>query len=176
MGLEQSLEHESRVQGRSRALVVLEDGTSYSGWTFAGGGEVSGEVVFTTSMVGYQETLTDPSYRGQIVLFTYPLIGNYGVIPGDDESRKVQAAATLVREYTPYPSNWASERSLADLLDESGVMGVEGIDTRALTRYLRDKGAMRGIISTVEHNVSVLRERATAHPVMAGLDLASTSA
>jgi carbamoyl-phosphate synthase small subunit len=162
--------------GRSRALVVLEDGASFSGWTFAGEGEVAGEVVFTTSMVGYQETLTDPSYRGQIVLFTYPLIGNYGVIPGDDESRKVQAAATLVREYTPYPSNWASGRSLADYLDESGVMGVEGIDTRALTRHLRNKGAMRGIISTVEHNVSVLRERANAHPAMAGLDLASTSA
>jgi len=162
--------------GRSRALVVLEDGASFRGWTFAGEGEVAGEVVFTTSMVGYQETLTDPSYRGQIVLFTYPLIGNYGVIPGDDESRKVQAAATLVREYTPYPSNWASGRSLADYLDESGVMGVEGIDTRALTRHLRNKGAMRGVISTVEHNVSVLRERANAHPAMAGLDLASTSA
>ena len=163
-------------RGRSRALVVLEDGASFPGWTFAGEGEVAGEVVFTTSMVGYQETLTDPSYRGQIVLFTYPLIGNYGVIPGDEESRKVQAASALVREYTPYPSNWASERSLADLLDESGVMGVEGIDTRALTHHLRDKGAMRGVISTVEHNVSVLREKANAHPTMAGLDLASTSA
>ena len=175
MEWERGLEHGFK-GGRSRALVVLEDGANFSGWTFAGEGEVAGEVVFTTSMVGYQETLTDPSYRGQIVLFTYPLIGNYGVIPGDDESRKVQAAATLVREYTPYPSNWASGRSLADYLDESGVMGVEGIDTRALTRHLRNKGAMRGIISTVEHNVSVLRERANAHPAMAGLDLASTSA
>ena len=89
--------------------MVLEDGTSFSGWTFAGEGEVAGEVVFTTSMLGYQETLTDPSYRGQIVLFTYPLIGNYGVIPGDDESARIQAAAVLVREYTPYHSNWASE-------------------------------------------------------------------
>ena len=175
MEWERGLEHGFK-GGRSRALVVLEDGANFSGWTFAGEGEVAGEVVFTTSMVGYQETLTDPSYRGQIVLFTYPLIGNYGVIPGDDESRKVQAAATLVREYTPYPSNWASGRSLADYLDEFGVMGVEGIDTRALTRHLRNKGAMRGIISTVEHNVSVLRERANAHPAMAGLDLASTSA
>jgi len=175
MEWERGLEHGFK-GGRSRALVVLEDGANFSGWTFAGEGEVAGEVVFTTSMVGYQETLTDPSYRGQIVLFTYPLIGNYGVIPGDDESRKVQAAATLVREYTPYPSNWASGRSLADYLDEFGVMGVEGIDTRALTRHLRNKGAMRGIISTVEHNVSVLRDRANAHPAMAGLDLASTSA
>jgi carbamoyl-phosphate synthase small subunit len=156
-------------------LVVLEDGTSFSGWSFAGEGEVAGEVVFTTSMVGYQETLTDPSYRGQIVLFTYPLIGNYGVIPGDGESAKIQAAAVLVREYTPYHSNWASERSLADLLEESGVLGVEGIDTRALTRHLRDKGAMRGIISTLETDANVLRDKANAHPTMVGLDLASTT-
>jgi len=99
--------------GRNRATVVLEDGAVFEGWSFAGDGEVAGEVVFTTSMAGYQETVTDPSYRGQIVLFTYPLIGNYGVIPGDEESRKVQAAGVLVREYTPHPSNWASERSLA---------------------------------------------------------------
>ncbi len=173
-GLERGLESGFK-GGRSRALIVLEDGASFPGWTFAGEGEVAGEVVFTTSMVGYQETLTDPSYRGQILLFTYPLIGNYGVIPGDDESATVQAAAVLVREYTSYPSNWASERSLADLLNESGVMGIEGIDTRALTRHLRDKGAMRGVVSTVEHNVSVLREKANTHPTMIGLDLASTS-
>src|ERR687890_293634 len=160
---------------RSRATLVLEDGALFEGWSFAGEGEVAGEVVFTTSMVGYQETVTDPSYRGQIVLFTYPLIGNYGVIPGDEESRKVQAAGVLVREYTPHPSNWASESSLAVLLEESGVIGVEGIDTRALTRHLRDKGAMRGVISTSDHDRAVLRERANAHPSMVGLDLASTS-
>src|SRR3712207_7587549 len=93
MERERSLEQgrNLRLAGRSRAMVVLEDGASFSGWSFAGEGEVSGEVVFTTSMVGYQETLTDPSYRGQIVLFTYPLIGNYGVIPGDEESKKIQA-------------------------------------------------------------------------------------
>jgi carbamoyl-phosphate synthase small subunit len=170
------LEHglNSELAGQSRALVVLEDGTSFLGWTFAGEGEVSGEVVFTTSMVGYQETLTDPSYRGQIVLFTYPLIGNYGVIPGDEESAKIQAAAVLVREYTPYHSNWASELSLAALLEENGVLGVEGIDTRALTRHLRDKGAMRGVISTLESNVKVLQTKANAHPSMIGLDLASS--
>ena len=170
-GLEQGLEHGPR----RRATLVLEDGAFFEGCSFAGGGEVAGEVVFTTSMVGYQETVTDPSYRGQIVVFTYPLIGNYGVIPGDDESRRVQAAAVLVREYSPHPSNWASERSLAALLEESAVMGVEGIDTRALTRHLRDKGAMRGVISIVEHNPPVLREKANAHPSMVGLDLASTS-
>jgi carbamoyl-phosphate synthase small subunit len=160
---------------RRRAPLVLEDGAVFEGWSFAGEGEVAGEVVFTTSMVGYQETVTDPSYRGQIVLFTYPLIGNYGVIPGDDESSRVQATAVLVREYTPHPSNWASELSLAALLEESGVMGVEGIDTRALTRHLRDKGAMRGVISTFEHDPAILREKANAHPSMVGLDLASTS-
>jgi carbamoyl-phosphate synthase small subunit len=160
---------------RRRATVVLEDGAVFEGWTFAGEGEVAGEVVFTTSMVGYQETVTDPSYRGQILLFTYPLIGNYGVIPGDEESRKVQVTGVLVREYTPHPSNWASKRSLATLLEESGVIGVEGIDTRALTRHLRDKGAMRGVISTIGHDPDTLREKATAHPSMVGLDLASTS-
>jgi carbamoyl-phosphate synthase small subunit len=162
-------------QGRSRVTLVLEDGSAFEGYSFAGDGEVAGEVVFTTSMVGYQETITDPSYCGQILLFTYPLIGNYGVIPGDDESRQVQAAAILVREYTPHPSNWASERSLADLLDEDGVLGVEGIDTRALTRHLRDRGAMRGVISTSETDTTILRDRAKAHPSMVGLDLASTS-
>ncbi len=162
-------------QGRSRATLVLEDGAAFEGWSFAGDGEVAGEVVFTTSMVGYQETITDPSYRGQILLFTYPLIGNYGVIPGDDESQRVQAAAVLVREYTPHPSNWASERSLADMLDEDGVLGIEGMDTRALTRHLRDRGAMRGVISTSESDRNVLRERAKGHPSMVGLDLASTS-
>ena len=161
-------------QGRSRALLVLEDGASFSGRAFAGEGEVAGEVVFTTSMVGYQETLTDPSYRGQIVVFTYPLIGNYGVIPGDEESHKIQAAGVLVRECTPYHSNWASERSLAELLDESGVIGVEGIDTRALTRHLRDKGAMRGIVSSVRQDVDALCAAASAHPTMVGLDLASS--
>ncbi len=155
---------------------MLEDGAVFEGWSFAGEGEVAGEVVFTTSMVGYQETITDPSYRGQILLFTYPLVGNYGVIPGDEESRKVQAAAVLVREYTPHPSNWASERSLASLLEEGGVLGVEGMDTRALTRHIRDKGAMRGIISTSGSDVDALREKARAHPSMVGLDLASTSA
>ena len=160
---------------RSRATLVLEDGAAFEGWSFAGDGEVTGEVVFTTSMVGYQETITDPSYRGQILLFTYPLIGNYGVIPGDEESRKVQAAAVLVREYTPHPSNWASERSLASLLDEGGIIGVEAIDTRALTRHLRDKGAMRGVISTSERDRNALRKRAIAHPSMVGLDLASSS-
>jgi carbamoyl-phosphate synthase small subunit len=169
------LEHVgSQRQGRSRATLVLEDGSVFEGWSFAGDGEVAGEVVFTTSMVGYQETITDPSYRGQIVLFTYPLIGNYGMIPGDEESRDVQTAAVLVREYTPYHSNWASEKSLAATLDEAGVLGIEGMDTRALTRRIRDKGAMRGVISTIQRDPSALREKASAHPSMVGLDLASS--
>ena len=159
--------------GREKALLVLEDGAAFEGWTFAGDGEAAGEVVFTTGMVGYQESLTDPSYRGQILLFTYPLIGNYGVISGDEESGRVQAAAVVVREYTPYHSNWAAERSLAALLDESGVIGMEGVDTRALTRHIREKGAMRAVISTTERDVSALKEKANAHPSMAGLDLAT---
>ena len=162
-------------QGRSRTTLVLEDGAVFGGWSFAGEGEVAGEVVFTTSMVGYQETLTDPSYRGQILLFTYPLIGNYGIVPGEDESHGIQAAAVLVREYTAYHSNWASERSLGAYLQESGVLGVEGIDTRALTRHLRDKGAMRGVISTTESDSAILQARANTHPLMVGLDLASSS-
>src|SRR3712207_9356044 len=98
-------------------------------------------------MVGYQETITDPSYRGQIVLFTYPLIGNYGVIPGDEESRGVQAAAVIVREYTPYHSNWASEESLAATLDAAGVLGSDGLYTPAPTRRAREKGHERGVVS-----------------------------
>lgn len=174
MGSERGLDHGLR-QGREKATIVLEDGATFHGWTFAGAGEVAGEVVFTTSMVGYQETLTDPSYRGQILLFTYPLIGNYGIIPGDDESLGIQAAAVLVREYTPHHSNWASERSLASLLEENNTLGVEGLDTRALTRHLRDRGSMRGVISTVETDPETLKRKATAHPSMVGLDLASTS-
>ncbi len=173
IGRERSLDH-GYSAGRSWAALVLEDGAAFEGWSFAGEGEVAGEVVFTTSMVGYQETITDPSYRGQILTFTYPLIGNYGIIPGDEESRKVQAAAVIVREYTPHHSNWASEKSLAELLGETGVLGVEGIDTRALTRHIRDKGAMRAVISTVDHDPDSLREKANAHPEMVGLDLAST--
>jgi carbamoyl-phosphate synthase small subunit len=144
---------------------VLEDGSVFTGWSFAGDGEVAGEVVFTTSMVGYQETITDPSYRGQIVLFTYPLIGNYGMIPGDEESRDVQAAAVLVREYTPYHSNWASEESLAATLDRAGVLGIEGMDTRALTRRIRDKGAMRGVISTVERDPTAAKGEGERPPL-----------
>ncbi len=174
MGLELDLDHGLR-QGRERAAIVLEDGATFHGWTFAGTGEVAGEVVFTTSMVGYQETITDPSYKGQILLFTYPLIGNYGIIPGDEESLGIQAAAVLVREYTPHHSNWAADKSLASLLEEHGVIGVEGLDTRALTRHLRDRGAMRGVISTLDSDTSSLKQKATAHPSMIGLDLASTS-
>src|ERR687893_196926 len=151
-----------RSQGRSRATLVLEDGAAFQGWSFASEGDVAGEVVFTTSMVGYQETITDPSYRGQILLFTYPLIGNYGVIPGDDESPKVQATAVLGREYTPHPSNWASERSLADLLDENGVLGIEGIDTRALTRQLSVKGSIYKELRS--HGASVLAMPGSTRP------------
>jgi carbamoyl-phosphate synthase small subunit len=133
---EQSLEHglNSGLAGQNRVLIVLEDGTSFSGWTFAGEGEVSGEVVFTTSMVGYQETLTDPSYRGQIVLFTYPLIGNYGVIPGDEESAKIQAAAIDVTAKDGRVTLWgtaasAAERNRAGQI-AAKVEGVSSVDNQ----------------------------------------------
>ena len=131
-----------------RALLALEDGAVFYGNTFAGEGEVSGEVVFNTSMTGYQEILADPSYKGQIVTMTYPLMGNYGINNDDIESRGIQAEALLVKEYTAVPSNWRSQKTLADYLGQEGKIGIEGIDTRALTRHIRLSGAMNGVIST----------------------------
>ena len=154
-----------------RGLLVLEDGTYFSGRIFAGGGESLGEVVFNTSMTGYQEILTDPSYKGQIVTMTYPLIGNYGVNDMDVESSGVHAEGFVVREYEPVPSNWASKETLADYLDRQGVIGIEGIDTRALTRHIREAGAMRGIISTENVAPNILAAKAAASPGLVGRDL-----
>lgn len=156
---------------RMNGLLVLEDGTYFPGRVFAGRGETLGEVVFNTSMTGYQEILTDPSYKGQIVTMTYPLIGNYGVNETDVESSRVQAEGFVVREYEPVPSNWASQESLADYLDRHGVIGIEGVDTRALTRHIRRAGAMRGIISTEASDPRALAEKAAAFPSLVGRDL-----
>jgi len=131
-----------------RATLVLEDGRVFYGRAFAGGGDTCGEVVFNTAMTGYQEVLTDPSYKGQIVAMTYPLIGNYGVNEDDMESAAIQVEGLIVREYMPFPSNWRSKRSLKDFLEEANVLGIESIDTRALTKHIRTAGAMRGIIAT----------------------------
>ncbi len=154
-----------------RALLVLEDGAVFKGRPFAGNGETVGEVVFNTSMSGYQEILTDPSYCGQMVTMTYPLIGNYGINDDDIESERIQVKALLVKEYQDYPSNWRSKRSLADYLNEHNIIGLEGIDTRALTRHIRLGGAMKAAISTLNLNPDSLREKARESPDMIGLDL-----
>ncbi|BCS98129.1 carbamoyl-phosphate synthase small chain [Desulfoluna limicola] len=156
-----------------KALLALEDGRIFSCRSFTGPGEVGGEVVFNTSMTGYQEILTDPSYRGQMVTMTYPLIGNYGVNRGDVESSRIQASALIVREYQDDYSNWQADMSLADYLKASDVVGIDELDTRALTLHLRTKGAMRGIISTDVANPEALVEKAKALPSMEGCDLAS---
>jgi len=154
-----------------KALLALEDGLVLWGRSFTGGGESCGEVVFNTAMTGYQEILTDPSYKGQIVTMTYPLMGNYGVNPEDLESRGVQVEGFLVKEYHPYPSNWRSRGNLADYLKAAGRLGVEGLDTRAITKRLREVGAMRGIISTLDLDPASLVRRARELPSMEGQDL-----
>ena len=155
-----------------KALLALEDGRTFPCRSFTGAGEVGGEVVFNTSMSGYQEVLTDPSYSGQLVTMTYPLIGNYGVNFEDVESKQVQVAAFLIREYQAAYSNYRAEKSLADYLKDYGILGVEGLDTRALTRHIRNCGAMRAMISTSELDPERLVEKAKAQPTMNGLDLA----
>jgi carbamoyl-phosphate synthase small subunit len=156
---------------KMRALLALEDGTVFYGNTFAGEGEISGEVVFNTGMTGYQEVLTDPSYKGQIVTMTYPLIGNYGINSEDIESSRIQVEAFVVREYEPVPSNWRSQKTLADYLNEEGKIGIEGIDTRALTRHIRLAGAMRGVISTEDLDPQSLTRKAKASQGLIGRDL-----
>ncbi len=131
-----------------KAVLALEDGTIFEGSSFGAKGEVVGEIVFNTGMTGYQEVLTDPSYCGQIVTMTYPLIGNYGVNIEDIESAVPQVKGFIVREMCKTPSNWRSLETLSEYLQRHGIIGIEGIDTRALTRILRDKGTMKGIIST----------------------------
>jgi carbamoyl-phosphate synthase small subunit len=153
------------------AKLALEDGTVYAGRAFGAAGERCGEVVFNTSMTGYQEILTDPSYKGQIVTMTYPLIGNYGVNLEDQESTRIQVEGFVVRELTRVPSNFRSEGSLDDFLRNAGVIGIEGIDTRALVRRLRVRGAMTGILSTVDLDNSSLVYKARTSPGIVGRDL-----
>ncbi len=155
-----------------KALLALEDGRTFPCRSFTGPGEARGEVVFNTGMTGYQEVLTDPSYRGQMVTMTYPLIGNYGVNPEDVESDRVQAAGFLVKEYQEFPSNYRSSGTLRDYLMEYGVLGVEGLDTRALTRHIRKTGAMRAYISSETIDPEVCVQRAREIPGMAGQNLA----
>ena len=156
---------------KRKSLLVLEDGTVYRGTAFAGQGEVLGEVVFNTGMSGYQEILTDPSYKGQIVAMTYPLIGNTGINPEDMESAGLHLEGFVVREYEEYPSNWRCRETLKTFLERYGKLGVEGIDTRALTRRIRITGAMRGILSTETADVETLLHRVRAYPGLVGRDL-----
>lgn len=156
---------------RPPAILALADGSVFEGESYGAPGETSGEVVFNTSMTGYQEILTDPSYRGQIVLMTYPLIGNTGVNDEDVESRRLFLGGFIVREGCDRPSNWRTNRTLEEYLKESGIVGIQGIDTRAVTRRIRDRGAMEGIISTVDLDREAVASRARGIPGLVGRDL-----
>ena len=153
------------------AKLALADGTVYSGTGFGADGEVFGEVCFNTSMTGYQEILTDPSYCGQIVTMTYPLIGNYGINPEDVESGKLSIQGFVIRELCRAPSNFRSTMSLDEYLRQANVLGIEGIDTRALVRRLRTRGAMTGVLSTVDLDDASLVKKAQSSPTLIGRDL-----
>lgn len=155
-----------------KAFLALEDGAWFEGTSFTGPGRAGGEVIFNTGMTGYQEVLTDPSYVGQMVCMTYPHIGNYGVNLEDVESDRVRVEAFIVKECCKQPSNWRSKETLPDYLRRHNVAGIEGIDTRALTRHLRLHGAQRGIISTECKDPADLVKQARELPPMEGLDLA----
>lgn len=154
-----------------KAILLLKNGEIFVGRNFGYEGETSGEVVFNTSMTGYQEILTDPSYTGQIVTMTYPLIGNYGINDEDIESSKIQASGFVVREASSIYSNWRAKTSLQDYLKANKVVGIEGIDTRKLTRILRIKGSMNGILSAIDFDLNSLKAKLEKVPDMAGLDL-----
>ena len=152
-------------------ILALEDGRVFRGVGWGAEGERVGEIVFNTSMMGYQEILTDPSYAGQIVIMTYPLIGNYGVNPDDIESRKLFAEGLIVREFSAVSSNWRSTLTLDQYLKQNGIVGLAEIDTRALVRHIREKGAMRGCLSSVEADEAQLIDRARNSPLMLGRNL-----
>ena len=154
-----------------QALLVLADGTTYFGWSFGAAGTAVGEIVFNTGMTGYQEVLTDPSYSGQIITFTYPELGNTGVNPADEESDTVQAKAVIARNITYRPSNWRSTQSLPEYLQQRQIPGIYGIDTRSLTRKLRDYGAVNGAVSTEVLDPEKLLNLVQQAPNMAGLNL-----
>jgi carbamoyl-phosphate synthase small subunit len=155
------------------ALLVLEDGTVFGGEGFGASGTATGEVVFNTAMTGYQEVLTDPSYHRQLVAMTAPHIGNYGIAPQDDESAGVQVAGFIVRQASRIHSSHRAQGGLAELLLDSGVVGITEVDTRRLTRHIRAAGALRGVISSTESDVDALAERARRAPAMQGAELTS---
>ena len=153
------------------ALLVLEDGTIFRGKSFGAPGEKFGELVFNTSMTGYQEIITDPSYKGQIVAMTYPLIGNYGVNKQDIESRSPFVEGFIVKECSTIASNWRANDTLGDYLRKNGIVGIEGIDTRALTLHIRQAGAMKAVLSTEDLDEKKLLEKARNSPGLVGVDL-----
>ncbi len=153
------------------AILALADGTVFTGTALGASGETAGEVVFNTAMSGYQEILTDPSYRGQMVTMTYPHIGNYGINPEDIESKQPWLAGFIVKEACPYPSNWRSRQSLDDYLRSHGIVGIQGIDTRALTTHLRDHGSQQGMISHVDLDPTRVVLKAQGAPGIIGRDL-----
>lgn len=160
-------------KNQNLALLALEDGRVFRGRSWAAEGEALGEMVFNTSMTGYQEVLTDPSYAGQIVCMTYPLIGNYGVNSEDEESDRPWVEGFVVREASRVASNWRSQESLDDYLKRWNIVALEGIDTRALVRHIRDKGAMRACISTVDLDEESLVNKARQSPSMENRELAT---
>ncbi len=154
-----------------RAYLALEDGTVFEGYSFGAEGEACGEVVFNTAMTGYQEILTDPSYKGQIVTMTYPLIGNYGINDEDVESFRPWVEGFVVKEASGIVSNWRAREGLHEYLKRHGIVGIEGIDTRELTKRLREVGSQMGVISTVESDLVKLVEKARSLPKIEGRDL-----
>ena len=156
-----------------KGYIALEDGTVFSGEGFGAPGEAVGEVVFNTSLAGYQEVITDPSYSSQIVTMTYPLIGNYGVNDADIESGRIQVSGFVVKEACPYPSNFTSQMSIGEYLKKNNIVGVQGIDTRALTRHIRVNGALKGIIYSGEKDVAAadLVAKARAWTGLVGVDI-----
>ncbi len=154
-----------------KSVLALADGTVFEGTSFGAEGEAVGEVVFNTCMSGYQEILTDPSYKGQIVTMTYPLIGNYGVNPEDVESHRPFVEGFVIKEGSVLPSNWRARKSLEEFLRDYGIVGIQGIDTRALTRHIRDHGAQEGVISTIDDDPNSLVAKAKASPGLIGRDL-----
>jgi carbamoyl-phosphate synthase small subunit len=154
-----------------KAYLVLEDGRFFTGRSFGAPGEATGEIVFNTGLTGYQEILTDPSYCGQIVTFTYPHIGNYGVNPEDVESQRPQVEALVVRDPSPVASNHRASETLSQYLTKHGIPGISGIDTRAVTRHIRSRGAMRAVITTAEASSEVHAAKARQAPAMEGQDL-----
>ncbi len=161
------------MKNNKQAILLLEDGTVFKGRSFGWEGKKTGEVVFNTSLTGYEEILTDPSYCGQIVVMCYPHIGNYGINFSDAESYKIWVEGFVVKEYSKIYSNYRAKKSLGDYLEKNKVTGIEGIDTRALVRRIRDKGSMKGIIAVGNVNIPVLKKKLKESPSIKGKDIVS---